>query len=126
MTAWNFEMSWPPSVNGYWRAVVNKRTGTVSQILSKRGRQYVESSAVDLMLAGMKGMHITARLEITMHLHPPTARKYDVDNFTKAVFDSLTKARFFMDDEQVDILHVYKKHIIRRAGLVRLTVNEVA
>jgi len=45
---------------------------------------------------------------VSMVLNPPTLRKYDIDNFTKAVFDGLTHAGFWIDDEQVTSLIIQK------------------
>ena len=43
-----------------------------------------------------------------MVLNPPTLRKYDVDNFNKALFDGLTHAGFWVDDEQIQRLSISK------------------
>lgn len=99
---YEFEMPWPPSVNGYWRAFRNR------QIISKRGREYRKDSLLLLDSLGLSNENIESRLSVSVTLNPPTLRKYDVDNFTKAAFDALSVANFWLDDEQVDRLVVTK------------------
>ena len=41
-------------------------------------------------------------------LHPPTLRSYDVDNRAKSVLDTLSKASFWIDDDQCESLLINK------------------
>ena len=41
-------------------------------------------------------------------LNPPTLRRYDIDNFCKSLFDALTLAKFWDDDEQITSLSIKK------------------
>lgn len=100
--SYEFELPWPPSINGYWRAFNNR------QIISKRGREYREDCIAAMGGFGLYNEGLHQRLSVSLTLNPKTLRSYDVDNFTKAVFDSLTHARFWGDDSQVDILTVKK------------------
>lgn len=43
-----------------------------------------------------------------INLHPPTLRSYDVDNRAKAVLDTLSKASFWIDDDQCESLLLNK------------------
>ena len=49
---------------------------------------------------------IDGRLRVTIELHAPTKRKYDIDNRVKVLLDALQASRFICDDEQIDSLHV--------------------
>lgn len=102
MSKYNFIMPWPPSVNGYWRSFKGK------QIISKRGRDYRNKSILHLKGLGLYEEMIEAKVSVSLTLNPPTLRKYDVDNFNKALFDSLTAALFWVDDEQIHSLKINK------------------
>ena len=115
MKDYQFNMPWPPSLNGYWRTFKNR------QIISKRGRDYRKAAIAHLNEIGLAGTKLDGRLAVTVTLHPPTLRKYDCDNFFKAIGDSLTHAGFWVDDEQVDILTIKKAAKIS-GGLVTMRV----
>ena len=113
---YEFEMPWPPSVNGYWRTFRNR------QIISKRGRDYRKNSLLILEQLGLSNENISSRLSVSVVLNPPTLRKYDVDNFTKAAFDALSVAKFWLDDEQVDRLTV-TKGVKTKGGNIQIKVE---
>jgi len=102
MSDWQFTVPFPPSVNSMWRCFRNRA------ILSKRGREYRKAALEALSLQDLGDSPITGRLSVRMDLYAPTHRKHDADNFTKGVFDALTHAQLWEDDEQVDVMHVYK------------------
>lgn len=118
MSDYSFMLPWPPSVNGYWRAVNGR------QIISKRGREYRKN--VNLIMEGIKlsGEQVNSRLSVTLLLEPPTLRKYDVDNFCKGVFDALTDCEFWTDDEIVDVLTI-KKCAKRKGGNVTIKIEVI-
>ncbi|AUR89918.1 endodeoxyribonuclease [Vibrio phage 1.134.O._10N.222.52.B8] len=102
MSDYEFNLPFPPSINGYWRTFRNR------QIISKRGREY-RAKAHDVMQSlGLDNEKLSGRLEVRIVLNPPTLRRYDVDNFTKAVFDALTTCGFWVDDELVCKLTIIK------------------
>lgn len=97
----SLDLPWPPTVNTYWRHTAN---GTK---ISKPGREYREQvirKVEDLGFAG--AFRSTDRLECRIETYPPDHRKRDLDNLPKAVLDSLHHAGMFVDDEQIDELHV--------------------
>tara|TARA_R110000822_G_scaffold91912_1_gene211724 strand:+ start:834 stop:1187 length:354 start_codon:yes stop_codon:yes gene_type:complete len=114
--SYQFEMPWPPSVNGYWRTFRNR------QIISKRGREYRKNSLLLLDSMDLSNEKLSSRLSVSVTLNPPTLRKYDVDNFTKAAFDALSVANFWVDDEQVDRLAV-TKGIKTQGGNIQIKVE---
>jgi crossover junction endodeoxyribonuclease RusA len=100
--SYEFTMPWPPSVGSCWRAYQNRF------ILSKKGRQYRKDAIKSLVDLNLFDKSLSEKLSVTVILNPPTLGRYDVDNFTKALFDALTHGGFWVDDEQVQILLVSK------------------
>ena len=104
MNDYEFELPFPPSVNGMWKPFKSRL------IICKRGRDY-RAKAIEVMQSlGLFGEMTSDRLTMTIELYPPTLRRYDVDNFSKAILDALTHSKFWEDDEQVMKLTVEKKH----------------
>lgn len=99
-------LPFPPSVNGYWRAI--RRGNNCCNILSKRGRDYREAALVAIAAHNLTLRGLAGRLQVSLDLHPPTLRKYDADNMSKGVLDAITHAGVWLDDEQVDRLNVLK------------------
>ena len=102
MADYELVLPWPPSINGYWRAFRGR------QIISKKGRQYRKDVISILNQYGVAGELLRGSLSVSVVLNPPTLRRYDVDNFNKGIFDSLTEAKFWEDDEQVIKLTITK------------------
>ncbi len=100
--SYKFEMPWPPSINGYWRSFNNR------QIISKRGRDYRKEALEKLRNLDLLNENISFPVIVYLTLNPPTLRKYDIDNFNKALFDALSHANFWNDDEQVVALNIRK------------------
>lgn len=57
-----------------------------------------------------------ARLEMQVTLYPKDRRKQDIDNRIKALWDALTDAGVFDDDEQIDVLMVQRGPIKKGGG----------
>ncbi len=89
-------LPFPPSVNGYWRA-----TNTGMKI-SASGRSF-RTNAIEAILAQLKRrlQPITVNVEVTVFLYPPDKRRRDLDNYQKALFDSLSHAGVWLDDSQI-------------------------
>lgn len=116
MSDYKFKLPYPPSVNGYWRSFRGR------QIISKRGRDYVKLVGEVMKSLKLSGELIDGNIELSMTINPPTLRKYDVDNFTKGVFDALTKCEFWVDDEQVQKLTV-KKGVKTPGGNAEISIT---
>jgi len=116
--SYNFKMPWPPSVNA-WMKPINNRL-----ILTKRGREYRVKALDELAKLGLTGENIEGPVHVHLTLNPPTLRKYDIDNFCKSVFDALTHADFWVDDEQIIRLTI-KKGCKTAGGNVVLKIIEV-
>jgi crossover junction endodeoxyribonuclease RusA len=61
---------------------------------------------------------------VDVELRPPTRAKRDLDNYLKALFDSLTHAEVWVDDSQIDELTVRRGRVMPGGG-VTLLVNEL-
>ena len=114
--SYEFKMPWPPSVGSCWRAYNNRF------ILSKRGRDYRKEAIEALENLNLKGESIRGKLSVSLTLNPPTLRRYDIDNFNKALFDALSHGEFWLDDEQVVTLTI-KKGEKTKGGNVQLRVD---
>lgn len=95
------ELPAPPSTNSLYRSV-NGRT-----ILSKKGRDYKREVVLLLSKYGLANKKLEDKFIVRVEYFPCDNRERDTDNYTKVLFDSLTKARFWLDDKQV------KEHSVR-------------
>ena len=102
MADFDINLPFPPSVNA-WKTPFRNR-----MILSKRGREYRAAVAAELVRLGLHGEGLDGDLAVSITLNPPSLRRYDVDNFTKSLFDALTAAGFWLDDSQVQSMTVEK------------------
>ena len=109
---YEFDLPFPPSVNA-WKTPFRNR-----MILSKRGREYRAAVAAELVRLGLHGEWLDGELAVSVTLHPPSLRRYDVDNFTKSLFDALTAAGFWLDDSQVSRMTVEKGEKVAGGKLV--------
>lgn len=92
-----YTLPWPPSVNGCWKP---KRGGGV--YLSKNAAKFRSDAIAEILQQGRRRFDGPVSVDIV--LHPPTAAKYDIDNFNKAILDALTHAGVWNDDHQVYVL----------------------
>tara|TARA_R110000850_G_scaffold165803_1_gene290835 strand:- start:256 stop:633 length:378 start_codon:yes stop_codon:yes gene_type:complete len=115
---YEFDLPWGPSVNGM-RAVFRNRL-----ITTKKGRNYHDTVVMHLDLLGLAGEQLEGKLHVSMVLHPPTLRKYDIDNYCKAVFDGLSYGGFWGDDEQVHSLNIKKGEKVK-GGLIKLKIRSM-
>ena len=99
---YEFELPFPPSVNA-WKTPFRNR-----MILTKRGREYRKEVDAELRRLGLHGEGVDGNLSVSITLNPPSLRRYDVDNFTKSLFDALTTSGFWLDDSQVQRVAVQK------------------
>lgn len=99
-----FELPYPPSVNHYWRRV-GFRT-----LISREGRRY--RMEVVARLAAVRRRPLTGRLFVRLTVHPPDARRRDLDNLPKALLDAMQRARVFRDDGQIDRLDIERGAVV--------------
>jgi len=90
----NVVLPWPPTVNTYYACVDGRK------VLSRKGREYKEA-VKKVIDANSLRLYLTCDLNVSIDLYPPRDFKYDVDNYSKSIFDSLTAANFWTDDSIV-------------------------
>ena len=105
-------LPFPPSVNTYWR---NTRKGV---LISASGRSF-RSNAIGAVYEQLKRrpQPITVNVAVTVMLYPPDKRARDLDNYLKAVFDSLTHAGVWRDDKQIKRIEVEWGEVTKRGRL---------
>lgn len=116
MSDYEFTMPWPPTVN-HWHQPCNGRI-----IKGEKAREYEKKAVEHLRSIGLFGEDLHDDLEVKIILYPPTNARYDIDNRTKGVFDSLSAAGFWVDDSQVTKLSIEKSLKIPR-GMVKISIN---
>jgi len=120
ITEHRFMLPWPPSMNTYWRKWNNR------MVLSPKGRAYrgEVATAPDVIKWLGRFEIMDARLKMLIWIHPPDRRKRDLDNLPKGIQDSLQKAGVYVDDCQIDDLHLIRKKIIK-GGMALVFVTEL-
>lgn len=118
MRTLEFTAPWPPSLNRIWR---NYR-GRV--VLSAEGRAY--SAALANCLPPGRVEPMTGRIVMYAWFHPPTSygrRAWDIANREKIFCDALTKQRIWLDDSQIDELHLARSTPVTN-GSVDILIQE--
>ena len=83
-------------------------------------RQKVAEIVAEAGFATLEG-----RISLFAAIHPADRRKQDIDNRAKSLQDALTLAGVWLDDEQIDELHLVRKEVIK-GGMVRVVITELA
>ena len=96
----------PPSVNTYWGFKGSRR------FLTSRAKVFKDVVAAEFVRCGHQGFG-QSRLAVTIKLYPPDRRVRDIDNVVKSTLDALCQAGVFVDDGQIDMLHVTRENVIK-------------
>ncbi|WP_438980215.1 RusA family crossover junction endodeoxyribonuclease [Polynucleobacter sp.] len=102
-------LPFPPTVNDYY-------TKTARGVyISTKGRIFRElvSEAVNEQLPGV---HIDVPMLLEVVLYMPDARRRDIDNYQKALLDSLTICGLWADDSLVNQLYIFRGKATARSG----------
>lgn len=118
MADYDFTMPWPPTIN-HWHQPCRGRI-----IKGSKARKYESDAVAWLKSIGLNGERLANDLRVKLTLHPPTNARYDIDNRTKGVFDSLSAADFWVDDSQVVELSIAKGEKVK-GGLVEVSVTRL-
>lgn len=98
------DLPWPPSTNTLYATVNNRR------VLTKKGRLYHDE--VGKMLMPYKSRYhwpMEGRLKVRIHASAPDKRTYDIGERHKCLLDALQKAQVYVNDSQIDDLHITRK-----------------
>ena len=106
---WAMSLPYPPSVNHLW---LRTRRGVH---LSKEGRLYKQQVAELVRTVGKPRLY-ERMVRVELVLYPPDARRRDLDNVLKILLDSLTYARVWHDDEQVDQISIRRGEPVKNSG----------
>lgn len=116
-------LSWPPSVNTYWRTP-HKGPLAGRTMISEKGRAYREAVIKECAANGATNADIEGRLSVTLLVFPPDRRRRDIDNIPKAVLDALAHAGVYRDDSQIDELVIRRCSIVQDGG-VRVEIRRI-
>jgi len=115
-------LPFPPSVNTYWRAP-NKGPLAGRHLISAKGREYQSKAAVSVISQLRRiPKPILHHVSVEVILCPPDRRKRDLDNYLKALFDSMTNANVWGDDSQIKHMEVSWGEV-QPGGGVYLTIK---
>lgn len=119
----NLTLPFPPSVNTYWRAP-NKGPLAGRHLISAKGRAY-QSDACAAIIEQLRKLPkpSSAPAAVEIILFPPDARRRDIDNYNKALFDALTHAGIWKDDSQIKRMLVEWGPITPK-GKVEITISK--
>lgn len=120
-------LPWPISINAYWKSRILTRCSAppiVSTYVTAAGVKFQKEvlAAVIEQLGQHSPLH--GRLKVSMRFYQPSARKCDISNYVKTTEDALTKARVWIDDEQIDEEHIYRMQIDRVNPRVEVDIHE--
>ena len=105
MDAIHLRLPYPPSVNHYWS---HTRNGT---FVRKEGVQYRAAVMATVLAEFGTPPHTSDRIGLSVDLVMPDARRRDLGNVLKALCDAMEHAGMYLDDSQIDELHVVRRHI---------------
>lgn len=92
----SFELPWPPSINNAHRHTSR------GVFLAPHTKDYHKTIAQLITINRMVGMIGGALVDVALVLHEPdNGSIHDCDNYSKVLFDSLSRANFWHDDKQV-------------------------
>ena len=113
-------LPWPPSTNHYLRHVGTKI------LISAAGRQFRRAVA-ECCLLQLVGIPrpLETRLALVVFLYPPTHQLTDIDNRIKPLQDALQQAMVYVNDAQIDEIHLYRREIIA-GGKAEVRIVEYA
>ena len=114
-------LPWPPTSNHAY-ATVRTKTGTSRRAKSQAARNYALLAQV-LTKRGHPTPIFTAtdRIAVTLLLHPPDARRFDIANREKILIDAISRVLGF-DDSQIDRICITRGDL-HQDGIVNVTIG---
>ena len=111
-------LPWPPSINTYYRSP-SKGPLAGRVLISEDGRAY--RKAVAAIVRGIKHRSFDVPLAMAIEASPPDRRARDLDNLLKSVLDSLQHAGVYLNDAQIDDLHI-RRCSVKRGGSIAVRI----
>jgi len=108
----------PPTINHYYGQ-------------RPRGGRYIKPAglafraAVAEVVAVAAHQTLSGRVSLYAAIYPADRRRQDIDNRAKSLQDALTAAGVWLDDEQIDDLHLVRREVIK-GGQVKVVITELA
>jgi crossover junction endodeoxyribonuclease RusA len=117
MRCYKLTLPLPPTVNTYYGTNGHRR------FIYKEGIAFRQRVVEEWQRLHGKQLDGAVRMKVT--LHGRDARKYDIDNRMKALLDAMQEAGVFLNDYQVNDLHIVRGEIIRPAGQCVVEIVEM-
>lgn len=118
--ATQLELPLPPSANGMYRTYKGR------MLISREGLRYFDKVAAITIEARAGGelsrVPLTGRLKMLVTVYPPDRRRRDLDNLLKGLQDALEKARVYVNDAQIDDLHIIRAECCPPDGAVHVRI----
>jgi crossover junction endodeoxyribonuclease RusA len=111
------ELPLPPTINTYYGQHGKRR------FVKPAGIAFRQSVAAIVAAAGHATL--TGRIELFAAIYPADRRQQDLDNRSKSLQDALTHAGVWLDDEQIDSLHLVRREVVK-GGKVNVVITELA
>lgn len=119
------QLPMPPSVNDYWHKAVRYKNGRpyVHIYLSARAKKFRSDVIAHVASLGRIRTH-SGRIKAVVTLHGRTKADYDIDNYSKGLFDALTHALVYKDDSLIHATEFEKGEVIK-GGRVEVELYEL-
>ncbi|MBT0725127.1 RusA family crossover junction endodeoxyribonuclease [Rosenbergiella sp. S61] len=110
-------LPFPPTMNTYWRF-------TKTRVLISASGRIFRANAIAAVVEQLKQIPkpMTGPVQITLKLSPPDKRRRDLDNYLKAIFDSLTHAGVWEDDSQIKHMDIGWSDIVK-GGAAEISIQ---
>ncbi len=107
-----------PTINHYYGV---RRSGK-SRYMTKEGLAYRQAVCEIVAAAGHKTLE--GRLSLFVAIYPANRIRQDIDNRIKSLADALTHAGVWLDDSQIDDLHIVRREVIK-GGQIKVVITEI-
>jgi crossover junction endodeoxyribonuclease RusA len=101
--AYTLTLPLPPSVN-----VLYGQSATGQKFLQPKQRDFRHDVAMIVAAARKGDPPLTGRIEMQVTLYDNGKRAWDIDNRLKALLDAMAHGGAYLNDNQLDILHVQR------------------